>query len=1011
MKKSNKNLIVVLATLVFFSAFGFIGLDTAYADAINGITHTDVNPSTYHYTTFKGVPVYRLHITNSGNAPDTLVSLTPTPVGDVVDTLVTLHFYNDVNDNGIVDSGDTDLNGVIIATGVNYFTSDNTKAVFTLASPLAIPVGVTHILITADGGPAVGNAQIFTLSFALSTDVTMGTVQITPAPGANMPNTGVLTVSDTAPSLAITNGASDPIAKTAVASETGVAVKRLTFTAQATSDSIASLSITPAGTENDAANIASTKFYIDSGTTPGAIDGTDIILSTTPATYTGNNTETVFTFLSPFLIPGNTAVNILYAYNLGAGVVGGNTLTAQLVETTDAVAGSGITVSSNSSGVSSTITIAVVDVTPPTVTIVSDKTTLKKNETAAITFTLSESSVNFASGDVSVAGGLLSAFAGSGTSYTATFTPTDNSTTLATIDVATPTFTDAAGNPNTAATQKTMTVDTIAPTVTVTMSDVTLTVGETAVITFTFSEAPTGFTTDDVTVANGTIGAINTTNSLIQTATYTPTNGIEDALNIITVGTIWTDTALNTGVEDDSPNYTINTISLASAGNTTNTITIFKQVINDSGGKAKYTDFPLFINGNPVFSGQSVHLDPGTYIVTETNLLGYTRTFTGNCDANGQINHGGTNTHNNICTVVNNDIGLPLFVPVPPLIDVVKVPNPLSLPAGAGPVTYTYTVRNLGVVPMTDVTLVGDTCVPVVLAAGDNNGNAKLDINETWIYRCSTTLSATHTNTVVATGWANGINAVDVANATVVVGLSVVPPLIHVTTVPNLLILPVGGGKVTYTYTVTNPGIVPLSKVIITDDKCTGLPGRISGSPGGDLNKNNLLESNETWSFTCKTNLIQTTTNTGTVVGSANGFVAIDFALATVVVTPLTAIKIITTNIPVVTMGCSGGNLFNISSGQPCVNNVGNANQSSSFHSGLYNFGTSTLRNGSKGEAVMELQRFLNAKLNLGLVVDGKLGPKTIIVIKKWQKDHGLVADGLIGPKTKTQMNLEAGNE
>jgi len=70
-----------------------------------------------------------------------------------------------------------------------------------------------------------------------------------------------------------------------------------------------------------------------------------------------------------------------------------------------------------------------------------------------------------------------------------------------------------------------------------------------------------------------------------------------------------------------------------------------------------------------------------------------------------------------------------------------------------------------------------------------------------------------------------------------------------------------------------------------------------------------------------------------------------------------------------------------------------------------YNFGTVTLKRGSKGEAVKELQRFLNVKLNLGLIIDGKLGPKTILVIKQWQKDNGLVADGLIGNKTKEKMN------
>lgn len=71
----------------------------------------------------------------------------------------------------------------------------------------------------------------------------------------------------------------------------------------------------------------------------------------------------------------------------------------------------------------------------------------------------------------------------------------------------------------------------------------------------------------------------------------------------------------------------------------------------------------------------------------------------------------------------------------------------------------------------------------------------------------------------------------------------------------------------------------------------------------------------------------------------------------------------------------------------------------------IYDFGTVTLRNGSRGEAVKELQRFLNTNLNLGLVIDGKLGQKTIAILKKWQKDNRLKDDGLVGKKTKDMMN------
>src|SRR3989344_4524619 len=307
-------------------------------------------------------------------------------------------------------------------------------------------------------------------------------------------------------------------------------------------------------------------------------------------------------------------------------------------------------------------------------------------------------------------------------------------------------------------------------------------------------------------------------------------------------------------------------------------INVVKTVINDSGGTKTVADFPLFVNGSPVVSGvtNSFPAPAGVYTVTETGNANYTQSFSGGCDSNGRmaLNQG----DNRFCVITNDDIGPPTAV-VPPLIDVVKVPSPLALPAGSGPVTYTYTLKNIGTVPVTDITMVGDTCSPIVLASGDTNADKKLQVNETWVYRCSTTLSATHTNVVTTTGWANGISAVDIASATVVVGTSAVPPLIHVPKVPSPLTLPAGGGTVTYTEKISNPGTVALSGVSISDDKCSPVT-----YVSGDTNANKKLEATETWTYTCRANLTRSTTNTVTVSGDANGLTARDYAIATVLV-------------------------------------------------------------------------------------------------------------------------------
>lgn len=308
-------------------------------------------------------------------------------------------------------------------------------------------------------------------------------------------------------------------------------------------------------------------------------------------------------------------------------------------------------------------------------------------------------------------------------------------------------------------------------------------------------------------------------------------------------------------------------------------LTVIKTVINDNGGTKLVSDFKLFIGPTNVTSSASINLVPDTYQVSETSDPGYTSSaWGGACSPSGIVTL--VSGDNKTCTITNDDVGAAAVV-VPPLISIVKVPNPLALPAGPGPVAYSYTVRNVGTVPMNNVTVVDNKCAPVTFVSGDTNANSLLNVGETWLYRCATSLSITTTNSATAVGYANGISATDIAFATVVVGNSTSPPLIHVVKTPNRLVVPFGGGPVTYTYKVTNPGFVALRNVTIVDDRCT----KISG-PTGDTDRDNLLDATETWTFTCQMDIRRNTVNTVTTTGRANGLTATDFALATVVVAP-----------------------------------------------------------------------------------------------------------------------------
>jgi fibronectin-binding autotransporter adhesin len=205
-----------------------------------------------------------------------------------------------------------------------------------------------------------------------------------------------------------------------------------------------------------------------------------------------------------------------------------------------------------------------IDTLRPTASIVVADTALVAGETSTVTITFNEAISGLAIGDFTVANGVLSGLSSGdgGITWTATLTPTasitdtSNLITLDNTGVA-----DAAGNTGTGTTDSNnYFIDTVRPTASIVVTDTVLKAGQTTLVTITFSEAVTGLTTADFSVANGSLSGLSSGDGGITwTATLAPTLNVTDTSNLITLD--------NTGVQDavgnigsgttDSNNYVI----------------------------------------------------------------------------------------------------------------------------------------------------------------------------------------------------------------------------------------------------------------------------------------------------------------------------------------------------------------------------------------------------------------------------------------------------------------------
>ncbi|WP_426595896.1 Ig-like domain-containing protein [Pectobacterium brasiliense] len=317
-----------------------------------------------------------------------------------------------------------------------------------------------------------------------------------------------------------------------------------------------------------------------------------------------------------------------------------------------------------------------IDTTLPTATIAVSDSALKAGESADVTITFSEAVTGFSNANLSVADGTLSNVTSTdgGVTWTATFTPNTNVTNAGTAIGLTYTgVTDAAGNAGVGSeTSGNISIDTALPTATIAVSDNALKAGESAEVTITFSETVTGFSNANLSVTNGTLSNVTSTDGGVTwKATFTPNANVTNASTAIGLNYSGvTDTAGNAGVGSaTSDSFSIDTarpvpVSLTLTETSGSQALSYTLVFSEAVTGLDIRDFSLLnANGTTATIGAVTALSPTTYRIDLTNVTGagaVQLVFTGNHggvtdlagnDLNGQGISG--DVHSNTAPVTN----------------------------------------------------------------------------------------------------------------------------------------------------------------------------------------------------------------------------------------------------------------------------------------------------------------------------------------------------------------------
>lgn len=204
---------------------------------------------------------------------------------------------------------------------------------------------------------------------------------------------------------------------------------------------------------------------------------------------------------------------------------------------------------------------------PLTASVVVEKSAIGIGQTSDVTITFSEAVTGMNLGNLNVTGATVSNLTTvDNTTFTAMVTPlpgVDHSANVVALMLTGITGTSSGSAGAGTVTSNYFAVDSQRPTAAIVMPVSNLKAGDAPLVTFTFSEAVTGFTTADLTVEKGTFTALSSSDGGITwTATFTPTSGVSDATNVVSLNMAGlADLAGNAGIgSTSSANFTIDTV-------------------------------------------------------------------------------------------------------------------------------------------------------------------------------------------------------------------------------------------------------------------------------------------------------------------------------------------------------------------------------------------------------------------------------------------------------------------